>query len=202
MVIGIDLSPIQPINAPSNCHFRIDDLDLNWQYSSPFDYIHTRAMVASIRDWNRFFEQAYAHLKPGGYLELQEIAFPARCTDSSLTAVDSALLAWSNLFIDAARRTGLDVTAPSHLFGRLRGAGFVDIQVKICKWPLGTWSKGEILKRLGEFAYSNLLDWLKSSSLALFTRELGWSLERVEVFLMQCREDMERHKTRHFYANM
>jgi hypothetical protein len=52
VVIGNDLSPIQPSWVPPNCTFVIDDLESPWLYrSEPFDFIYGRAIAGSIKDW-------------------------------------------------------------------------------------------------------------------------------------------------------
>jgi SAM-dependent methyltransferase len=57
-VIGIDLSPIQPIDVAPNVQFEVDDLEEPWTFSHKFDFIHSRMMTGSFRDWPRFFEQS------------------------------------------------------------------------------------------------------------------------------------------------
>jgi SAM-dependent methyltransferase len=200
-VLGTDLSPIQPAQVPPNCEFLIDDCEQEWIFHNQFDYIHTRAMVAAVKNWTRFFEQAYANLKPGAWLECQEIAFPIRCMDPGVTVENSPLLRWSQLFIEAALKIGLDGTGPRHFTPKLRDAGFVDINLKTYKWPVGKWAKGAKFKLLGRFVYEDLLDWLPSSALGLFTRVLKWSREEVEVFLSECRTEAKR-KDRHYYAEV
>ncbi|KAG9186337.1 hypothetical protein G6011_02893 [Alternaria panax] len=200
-VLGTDLSPIQPAQVPPNCEFLIDDCEADWIFRDPFDFIHTRAMVAAIKNWDRFFEQAYTNLKPGGYLECQDIAFPIRCMDPGVTAKDSPLIRWSELFLQAAKKIGLDGTAPRHFTPQLRNAGFNKINLKSYKWPVGKWAKGARFMLLGRFVYEDLMDWLPSSSLGLFTRVLKWSREEVEVFLSECRAEVRR-KDRHYYADV
>ena len=200
-VLGTDLSPIQPAQVPPNCEFLIDDCEQEWIFHDQFDYIHTRAMVAAVKDWNRFFEQAYANLKPGGYLECQELAFPMKCMDPGVTADNSALMRWSELFIEAAEKVGLDGTGPRHFTPKLRAAGFSNVTLKTYKWPVGKWAKGAKFKLLGRFVYEDLMDWLPSSSLGLFTRVLKWTREEVEVFLAECRAEAKR-KDRHYYADV
>jgi hypothetical protein len=158
-------------------------------------------MVAAIKNWDRFFEQAYVNLKPGGYLECQDLAFPIRCLDSGVTAENSPLIRWSELFLQAAKVIGLDGTGPRHFTPQLRNAGFKNINLKSYKWPVGKWAKGARFKALGRFVYEDLMDWLPSSSLGLFTRVLKWSREEVEVFLSECRAEAKR-KDRHYYADV
>ncbi|USP76720.1 hypothetical protein yc1106_03994 [Curvularia clavata] len=200
-VLGTDLSPIQPAQVPPNCEFLIDDCEQDWIFRDPFDYVHTRAMVAAIKNWDRFFQQAYTNLKPGGYLECQDLAFPIRCMDPDVTAENSPLMRWSELFLEAAKQIGLDGTGPRHFAPQLRSAGFTDINLKMYKWPVGKWAKGAKFKLLGRFVYEDLMDWLPSSSLGLFTRILKWTREEVEVFLSECRAEARR-KDRHYYADV
>jgi hypothetical protein len=121
--------------------------------------------------------------------------------DPGVTAKNSPLIRWSELFIEAAGKIGLDATGPSHFTPKLRNAGFVDANLKMCKWPVGKWAKGEKYKLLGRFVYEDLMDWLPSSSLGLFTRILKWTRDEVEVFLSECRAEAKR-KDRHFYGEV
>ncbi|KIW10107.1 hypothetical protein PV08_11067 [Exophiala spinifera] len=59
VVIGNDLSPIQPQWVPPNVKFEVDDVESEWPYSQPFDYIHSRYMAGSIADWPRLMYQCY-----------------------------------------------------------------------------------------------------------------------------------------------
>ncbi|KAJ4172517.1 hypothetical protein NW754_002718 [Fusarium falciforme] len=58
-VLGVDLSPIQPTFVPPNVSFFVDDVEEEWTYTSPFDFIYLRAMTGSIRNWPKLFSQAY-----------------------------------------------------------------------------------------------------------------------------------------------
>lgn len=44
-------------STPPNVHFQIDDLEDEWTFSQPFDYIHVRAMSGSIKNWSAFLER-------------------------------------------------------------------------------------------------------------------------------------------------
>jgi trans-aconitate methyltransferase len=71
IVIGTDLSPIQPGWLPPNCLFYVDNAESDWTYA-PFDLIHGRSLGGSISGWPRFYRQCFDSLKPGGLLEMQE----------------------------------------------------------------------------------------------------------------------------------
>lgn len=39
--------------------FYIDDLEDDWTFSTPFDFVFVRLLTGSIKDWPRFFRQSY-----------------------------------------------------------------------------------------------------------------------------------------------
>lgn len=85
-VVGTDLSPIQPSWVPPNLRFLVDDAESPWLFSAsrPFDFIHARDLGGAIADWPRLLRQAYTHLRPGGWIELQEFEVTLRSDDDSL----------------------------------------------------------------------------------------------------------------------
>ncbi|KAF3806677.1 putative methyltransferase tdiE [Colletotrichum gloeosporioides] len=58
-VYGIDLSPTQPDFVVPNVKFEIDDIEEEWTYSQPFDYIHSRFMTSSISSWKEYLTKCY-----------------------------------------------------------------------------------------------------------------------------------------------
>lgn len=51
------------------------------------------------------------HLKPGGYLELQDVCFPGFCHNPTQIAT-SRYIVYNNLLVEAGNRIGLDFQAP------------------------------------------------------------------------------------------
>ena len=92
-VLGVDLSPIQPTFTPPNVSFQIDDVEAPWTYSHKFDFIYSRMMMCSLDSYTNFFDQAFANLNPGGYLEMVDPAWPIKLNDGEWPE-DSALFKW------------------------------------------------------------------------------------------------------------
>ncbi|KAI8272341.1 methyltransferase domain-containing protein [Colletotrichum sp. SAR 10_98] len=150
-VLGVDLSPIQPGIVPPNCYFEADDVEQEWQYEEPFDFIFMRAMVGSFRDWPSILAKAYDNLEPGGYVEIQDNEFPVRCDDNTMPE-DSVILKWTEYMVEATEEIGQPIdVAPS--FKRLvEEAGFVDVKERIAYWPVGTWPRDPFLKEIGRYS--------------------------------------------------
>ena len=58
-LLGVDLSANLPTYVPPNVRFEVDDLEDDWTFSYPFDYIHSRYMAGSIKDWPRLMKQCF-----------------------------------------------------------------------------------------------------------------------------------------------
>lgn len=56
--VVVELTTNKP-STPPNVKFEIDDLEEPWNYSRPFDYIHSRMMNGSIADWSEYFKKCY-----------------------------------------------------------------------------------------------------------------------------------------------
>lgn len=64
-ILGIDLSPIQPVWVPPNVRFIVDDVEADWvQPANSLDYIHVRGMGTAIKNFPRLMEQAYTCVAP------------------------------------------------------------------------------------------------------------------------------------------
>jgi len=64
LVLGVDLSPIQPPYIPVNCSFRVDNVEVDWIEGETYDFIHVRAMTLAIKDWPRLIERAFQEANP------------------------------------------------------------------------------------------------------------------------------------------
>jgi len=199
-VIGTDLSPIQPTFAPPNCSFIVENAADPWVFSEPFDYCHSRMLLLGMHDWPRYFQQCWDHLKPGGWVEVQETTFPI-CYDDDSVPDDAPLKLYSEYVRDAAKLDGIDPNPAPKFRGILEKLGFVDIREQPLKWPMGSWPKGESEKELGRIMVDNMKRFYRPSATALFTKKLGWSVERLEEFLPGVGRDIE-DESRHYYWQM
>ncbi|KAJ4328957.1 hypothetical protein N0V84_000528 [Fusarium piperis] len=147
-VVGVDLSPSQPNMVPPNVQFIIDDIDEDWTYSKPFDYIHSRMMNFSVQNWPVYLQKIYDNLTPGGWVELQEVDVIMGCDDGTLSE-DDTLAKWCKLLEEAATKLGRNFEKTSSFKGYLTDAGFTDIIETRFKWPTNRWPKDPKYKELG-----------------------------------------------------
>jgi SAM-dependent methyltransferase len=127
-VTGTDLSPIQPPFVPPNISFEIDDAEDTWTFRTPFDYIHIRSLAGSISNWPKLLRQCYEHLKPGGWLELQEFEVWIRSDDGSLEMYGKETMRWQTGLNEASEAIGRPMIVAPYLKGWLEDVGFQGVE--------------------------------------------------------------------------
>ena len=46
-------------SVPPNCSFEVDDLEKDWTWTKPFDFIMSRAMSGSFSNYETYIKKAY-----------------------------------------------------------------------------------------------------------------------------------------------
>jgi hypothetical protein len=192
-------SSIDSHSVPSNCRFEVDDVEDEWNYSQKFDLIHGRAMVTCFKDPVTVIKSAFESLKPGGYLELQDLILPQRAIDDTLkgTAIEKI----ADLSLAAAAKLGTSWKNSVNYSRYFEEAGFVDIVEKHFQWPMNTWPKGERMKTLGSYWREDVLRGLEGVTMAVLTRGAGMTKEQVEELADLARKDIN-NKGIHAYVPM
>ncbi|GJC89292.1 putative methyltransferase tdiE [Colletotrichum liriopes] len=189
----------QPTTTPKQW-FEIDDVEKEWTWQEPFDFVFARHMNACFASWEKFLKQAYDNLEPGGYIELQDNAFPILSGDGTLKE-DDPMARWSTLMMEGTELIGRPITVPGIFRQLLQEAGFEDVVEHKRVWPTSPWPKNEALRELGFWTQACSLDGVEPGALALFTRVLGWTREEVLVFIASVRKDF-KNRDIHAYWNV
>ncbi|KAF6820959.1 methyltransferase domain-containing protein [Colletotrichum sojae] len=189
-VIGNDLSPIQPEYLPPNVRFIIDDAEAEWLHpDNSVDFVHLRHMAPAIKDWPRLLAQAYRVLKPGGWIELQELNAKFNCDDGTMSP-DCSLTRLIGHIRAGLASFGIDLFAADSNPQRLQAAGFGGTFQDVRKLPVGNWPRHPEMKTIGEYCRAVIYDGLHAISMGPITRGLGWTRAQVEVLLDEVRADL------------
>ncbi|WAO91460.1 Hypothetical protein NCS54_00893300 [Fusarium falciforme] len=199
-VRGTDLSPIQPKWTPPNCSFEVDDFEADWLYRHPFDFIHGRELEGCLSNDKKLFQQAFKHLSPGGYIELQA-AYPPLKSDDDTGDKATDFHKWVNTICDASAKFGKPLTCAPEWKTKLEEVGFVDVHQEIRKVPMGPWPKDPKLKEIGKFQAVQEAQVIDSYTPGLFGRVLGWSEEEIQVFIAKVKRDL-KDPTIHLYQQL
>ncbi|RDW82385.1 hypothetical protein BP6252_03497 [Coleophoma cylindrospora] len=201
LVIGTDLSPIQPGFVPPNVKFYVDDFESSWEFPEvgKFDYIHWRSLSGSTANWSKLYRRAYDNLRPGAWLEVQEY-------DAWIYADDDENLEkapWTLGWVTQLSKSSVDFGKPLNV-GRFHKTwmeenGFVDVEERIVKVPLGPWAMGKQLKELGRYERWHMNISVEAHSMALYTRILNYTTEEANVVFAKVRNEFN-DKSLHLYT--
>ena len=126
--------------------------------------------------------------------------FPCLSDDGTLTT-EHALYQWSEFMIQVSTKAGKPLNLSSQFEAMLKEVGFVNVQVKMLKWPSNSWPKDKKEKTLGMWQNENFCTGIEGFTLALFTRIMGWTKEEVDIYLMKVRADL-KDRSIHSYLPM
>ncbi|KAM6505449.1 hypothetical protein FSOLCH5_013451 [Fusarium solani] len=205
-IIGTDLSPIQSELVPPNVEFIIDDATDEWPQGRDwcnFDLIHTRVTMGCWSDMTKqIIQPAFERLRPGGWIECQELEGLMECDDGSVRE-DNAFKKWCDDIVDASIAVDRPLPGAANIKQALTETGFVDIHEKIYKIPINGWPKNRRLKRFGELWHANVVEGLQALSYGLLHRVKGMTKEEIEVNLVDVRKalaDQRMHGYQKFYV--
>ncbi|KAI0454378.1 tam domain protein [Xylaria acuta] len=201
MVVGTDLSPIQPEFVPPNAHFYVHDARLDeWWWPDPFDYIHIRMTLGAWEDFETdVARKAFDHLEPGGWFEAQELLPTLGCDDDSMPDDWAPNLLFNDLE-DCARREHRPLDVAKTYKQGLVNAGFVDVTEQVYKIPINGWARSKNWKTLGDLWNVNCLDAIQGVAMALLHRARGLKRHQIEIHLMDTRRALS-DKSVHAYQS-
>ncbi|RFU80601.1 methyltransferase [Trichoderma arundinaceum] len=159
---GMDLSPIQPDWVPENVLFVVDDIE---------------------------HEAGWTHLKPGGYIEVQEFQYAAACDDDSCNEP----YAWRDFLRymgDGLAALGSDLNAILSVQDELAAAGFKGLRRTDLKCPNGPWPKLRRLQECGHILRDVIMWGLVGLARRPFHNGLGWTPIQIEMFLVDVRKSI------------
>jgi len=131
---------------------------------------------------------------------MQDFSLPYRSDDGTLKE-DMAIYQLGNYFVDASKALGRRINAAPEYKSMMEAAGFEDVVEKQFKWPINSWPKDKYYKELGQWTFANLDSGIEGLTLALFTRGLGWTVEKTTVFCAELRKQF-RDTSIHAYCPM
>lgn len=204
-VVGVDLSPIQPLNSPRNCDFYAPfDFESPWALGEDsWDLIHMQLGCGSVVSWPSLYRRIFAHLRPGAWFEQVEIDFEPRCDDRSLEGL--ALHHWYQCLKQATEEAMRPLAHnPRETIRHLQEAGFTEIDHQIVGLPLNPWHQDEHEKTVARWYNLAICESIETFSLAPFTRFFGWPVDRIKRLVADVRseafnKDIHAYNILHIY---
>ena len=132
-----------------------------------------------------------SHLKPGGYVEVQEFQYVAACDDDSCDRP----YAWRDFltYLEAGLAAlGSELNGIQAVEEELLAVGFGDLRYQDLKCPVGPWPKKLRLQECGHMLRDVIMWGLVGLARRPFRDGLGWTNVQIEMFLVNVRKDLSR----------
>lgn len=206
MIIGMDVSPIQPKSKPANVEWILEDMESEWPYPNDyFDFVHLSLVHGCVADWTKMIAKIVKHLAPGGFVEHQEFSLCRQYLvdkqDVPMVMPDDSnelppFLRWGRLMERAGQIRGRPLQLGPHLAAFQRQAGLIDVTEKVFSHKFGTWPSDPKERDLGARTMLQVLSGVEGFTTVLFTKVLGWSLQDTEKIIREAKRDLRDDKLR------
>lgn len=178
-----------PETLPPNLELEIDDIEQDWQYTEPFDFIHIRGMSGAISDWPRLYRQCFQHLRPGGWIEIADWNY------SEITGLEAAdyLSIYASALRSAHETAGVIRDTGHHLDGNmLRATGFADLGMTNLQCPLTPWCVDRPKwHTVGKMSLVIFVEGMEANSLRPLTKYLDWDPDEVRDLIEKVSAELQ-----------
>lgn len=147
--------------------------------------------IGSVPDWEVLFRRAYKHLKPGGWLQDLEMEVKIQ-SDHVQFPEDHIFNEWAKCFYEGFDKIGrtMSIGCGHMMKNAMEAAGFVDVTEIKFKTPCHAWPKEPRLKQAGLLLFAMLNQSLEGFTMYVFTEVLGWTPDKVLVFVARMRAEI------------
>lgn len=203
-ILLADLLTRKLCSKPENVEWMTFDMEKDWPFpEESFDLIHLSLVHGCVADWPAMMDKIkryafptpipafslasplahradtdkHSYLKPGGYVEQQELALGhPHSLDGTLLPTD-AQPRWAKLMTEAGKKRGRPLNLGPYIKGFMTSADLSSVDEQIYKMPIGTWPTDEKQKLIGASIMVQTLNGMEGYTTVLFTKVLGWSLQ-------------------------
>ncbi|KAJ4407641.1 hypothetical protein N0V85_004347 [Neurospora sp. IMI 360204] len=180
-VVGVDLSPIQPVWIPPNVEFVVDDIEDEWVQDSDFDFIHLRYVSVTLKDNATLFRRIFENLKPGGWVESVEVN-PHVFSEDNTVKPDHALLRFHEVGCEVlSSRYGFEVDIAECLPELMQRIGFINVRQTVMHVPVGEWPRDQHQRIIGRLMKEVSMDLCVAMSARPFIENGMEEKEREEL---------------------
>jgi ubiquinone/menaquinone biosynthesis C-methylase UbiE len=202
-VIGTDLSLKQipdHLLSSTNCEFMIENSETrDWDYEDVFDYIHLRSMSPCFSDIRVIFKKAFESLKPGGWIEMQDVTWSPHAVDDTLSG--SSMERWCEMVRGAGVKSGRVVDKVKQCKRLMEEAGFANVTEEVIPCPGGPWAKDPVAKKMGILLSNTLLGLIDSYRRFVLEADMGLMPEEVDDLASKAMDEIKHTKVR-WYSNL
>jgi ubiquinone/menaquinone biosynthesis C-methylase UbiE len=198
--------PPKKDDTPQNLRYlqhNADDPKWDVFEKDQFDLIHARMVTSGIHDWPSFRQKCFAHLKPGGTVEILDLSHPLRAEEEAFDSIESsALIKFVHLAGVSWRQDGLDYRVTGKQVEGLTNVGFEEVKEETFRWPIGDWPEDLREKRIGNLARGNVEKFLTLAGKHILMNKGFMNEKAAEEAINAAKEDLKNTNKRKYYYVM
>ncbi|KAI4104261.1 MAG: hypothetical protein LQ339_003880 [Xanthoria mediterranea] len=205
-VYGVDLSPVPSGPKPPNVEYILGDVgqllnnDPRLAHGSA-DFVFSRLLLLGITDWAGYVRDVASLLRPGGWVEMQDLALEWYLHGTYC----SGEWEWMQALFAAGEQKGWDLRCGRNIKGYMEQAGLVDVSVQEYRLPMGDWLARERpeTRRIGQHA-AREYGMLYYHAIPKMLQGMGYTEEKMEELSVMCTKDWagQEGKEMRFYATV
>ncbi|KAJ4246828.1 hypothetical protein NW762_013380 [Fusarium torreyae] len=109
--------------------------------------------------------------------------------DNTMNKAEYALF-WMNAIVEGSVKFGKPLNNAPGWKQEMKEAGFVDVEEKVLKIPIGSWPKDPTLKEIGQVQSIQEAKLIASYTPGIFSRYLHWKEAEIQVLMAQVKKDL------------
>ena len=134
------------------------------------------------------------HIKPGGFLEFQEME-PFPYSDDESLESSSPLLKYYISIHEGLQNLGVNLQRSRDEAANLSSYEFINAHHEILKIPIGNWPESKLMKMVGMYAKVGITQGLQAMALAPLCKGLGWSKAQVDDLCHEVKTYLSEEKS-------
>lgn len=106
-----------------------------------------------------------------------------------------SVLNYRDMWLEIGERSDRPIDTEERMEGRIRAAGFINVQRQNYKAPIGTWPKLPVYKDAGRVSKEQFLSGIEGWCMYLLTKwglPKPWTVEEVQVWLSKVRNEVNK----------
>jgi SAM-dependent methyltransferase len=204
-VYGLDISPVPEDTlkvSPSNVKFLLGNylnLDLNNGTANSFagapgvfargefDFIFGRMLIMAINDWSKYFTTSLALLKPGAYIEHQDVDWVFYSQEGGKRVSDN--WEWLQAVTAEAAVSGIDLSVGTNTAARMADAGLEVVEVKQFEFSFVPSEKAPESMTMGKYVQQLMVEIFPGLLRSILGKGGRFSSDTIERLVKECLSD-------------
>ena len=204
-IYGLDISPVPEETlkvSPPNVKFLLGSyLDLDFQNGATrslvgapgvfvpgeFDFIFGRMLIMAINDWAKYFSTSLALLKPGAYIEHQDVDWVFFSQEGGKRVSDN--WEWLQAVTAEAATSGIDLSVGSNTAARMAEAGLEVVEVKQFEFSFVPSEKAPESLTMGKYVQQLMVEIFPGLLKSILGKGGRYSHETIDRLIKECLSD-------------